>query len=86
MRDGIDTVFAILTAIIGVAIVSVIVSKNSQTPQVLQSFASAFANILGVVVKPIARSGGAQGNGGGGLGGQASPPVINIGPGYSGIQ
>jgi len=47
-----------LTAVIGVAIVSVLVSKNAKTSQVIQSAASAFGNILKVAVSPI--NGGSQ--------------------------
>ena len=59
MDEFFDTGIGILTAIIGVAIIAVLVSKNSTTAQVVRSFASAFGTILGVVVSPIA-SGAAQ--------------------------
>jgi len=48
-----ESVVTILTAIVGVAILSVIVSRNSQTSEVLSSAGSAFGNILGVAVSPV---------------------------------
>jgi len=43
----------VLLGIIGVAVVAVLVSKNSQTPAVLQSAGSAFSNALDVAVSPV---------------------------------
>lgn len=47
---------AVATAITGVALVAVIVSKNSQAPQVIQSAASGFGNSLDVAVSPVTGS------------------------------
>ena len=47
------TIVAIGTAITGVAIVALIVSKNAQTPAVIQSAGSAFGNSLAVAVSPV---------------------------------
>jgi hypothetical protein len=60
----------------------VIVSRNSQTPAVLQSFGQAFAGIIGAAVQPV--TGG--GYGGFGLGGYgaATAPLPTIG-GYSSV-
>lgn len=55
---------AILMAIIGVAILSVILSKQSNTSQVLQSFGSMFSGILGTAVSPITGTGMTGGLGG----------------------
>lgn len=55
------SITAIAVAIIGVAIVAVIVSSNAQTPQVLQAAGSAFGGILQVAVSPVTNSGGATG-------------------------
>ncbi len=52
---------AIITAIIGVAIIAVLVSKNSNTSGVLTSGGNAFSNILKTAVSPI--SGGGLGTG-----------------------
>lgn len=40
-------------AIVTVAIVSVVVSKKAQTPQVIQATGSAFSNALGVAESPV---------------------------------
>lgn len=39
--------------IVGLAIVSVVLSKNAQTPQVLQAGGSAFSSIIGAAVQPV---------------------------------
>lgn len=44
---------AIFTAIIGVAILSVILSNRSNTTGVLQAFGSMFSNALGVATAPV---------------------------------
>lgn len=48
-----ETVTTIALGIITVAIVAVIVSRNSQTPAVIQSAASGFGNSLGVAEAPV---------------------------------
>ncbi len=48
-----DQIVAILTAIVGVAIIAVIVSKNSNTAAVITSGAGAFATALSTAVSPI---------------------------------
>lgn len=55
------SITAIAVAIIGVAIVAVIVSSHAQTPQVLQAAGQAFGGILQVAVSPVA-GGGTTGN------------------------
>jgi PRD1 phage membrane DNA delivery len=45
---------AIVGAIIGLAILSVILSKNAQTPALLQSGAGALARIISAAVTPVA--------------------------------
>jgi len=49
----IEALVTIATAITGVAIVAVLVSKNAQTPSVIQNAGSAFANSLDVAVSPV---------------------------------
>lgn len=56
-----DQVVAILTAIIGVAIVAVIVSKRSDTTNVVSSAFSAFSGLVSTAVSPITGSVGAGG-------------------------
>lgn len=53
MNDFFHTVETVAALIVGVAIVSVIVSKNAQTPQVIQASGSAFSNALGVAESPV---------------------------------
>jgi hypothetical protein len=43
----------IALAIVGVAIVALIVSRRSQTPAVIQAAGSAFGNALGVAESPV---------------------------------
>jgi len=47
----------ILMAIVGVAILAVLVSQRSNTPQVLQSFGQMFSGILGTAVSPVTGTG-----------------------------
>lgn len=47
-----EVLIGLFTGTITVAIVAVIVSNKSQTPQVIQSVASALANVIGAAVKP----------------------------------
>lgn len=45
---------AIATAIIGLAMVSVIISRRSQAPQVIQASSSALSNVIAAAVNPVA--------------------------------
>ncbi len=40
-------------AIVGVAIIALLVSRKSQTPAVIQSLGSAFSNALGIATSPV---------------------------------
>jgi hypothetical protein len=51
-------VVAVLMAIIGVAILSVILSKNSNTTSVLSSAQQAFSGALGTALSPVTGSTG----------------------------
>ena len=53
MDETTKVIAAVLTAIIGVSIVSVLVSKNSQTSSVIQAATTGFSQILGVAVSPV---------------------------------
>jgi hypothetical protein len=55
---AITGVVAIVTAIIGVAIIAVLVSKSSDTSNVLSAGGNAFANILKTAVSPVSGGGG----------------------------
>ena len=53
MSPFFETLTTIALAIVGLGVVSVLVSKNAQTPQVIQSAGSAFSNALGVAESPV---------------------------------
>lgn len=55
-------VVTVLTAIIGVAMLAVLVSRNSQTPQVVKAFGDAFGGSIKAAVSPI-MGGGMGGSG-----------------------
>jgi len=51
--EAVTAIIAIATGAIGITIISVLVSKNAQTPQVLQAAGSAFSGILGAATAPV---------------------------------
>lgn len=58
MTDAItSSIVSIIMAVIGVAIIAVLVSKQAQTSQVLQAGGSAFSGILGAALSPVTGSG-----------------------------
>lgn len=46
-------IVTVLVAIIGVAILATLVSRNAQTPQVIKSAASGFAEMLSAATGPV---------------------------------
>jgi len=52
-KELIDAVVSIATAIVGVAALAVLVSKNANTSSVIQSAASGFGNSLDVAISPV---------------------------------
>jgi len=60
MNNAMGQVVTILTAIIGVAILSVIVSKKAQTPEVLDSFFGGFSKALSAATSPVTGGFGSQ--------------------------
>lgn len=54
-------IVTILVAIIGVAVLATLVSRNARTPEVLTSAGNAFAKMLGAATAPV--SGGGFGGG-----------------------
>lgn len=48
-----EAVVTIATAIVGLAMLAVLVSKKAQTPQVIQAAASGFNNALGIAEAPV---------------------------------
>lgn len=51
-----EALVTIATAVVGLAIVATLVSKNAQTPQVIQASGSAFSNALAVAESPVTGS------------------------------
>lgn len=76
-----DQIVAVLTAIVGVAILSVILSRNSNTAGVISSAARGFSEALSTAVSPITGNtslsigplGGFSGSGYNGIGGGGFP-------------
>lgn len=50
----VDEIASILAAVVGLAIIAVIVSQKSDTSNVITSAGKSFASILGAAVKPVA--------------------------------
>lgn len=70
--DGTEKLFtALLVSIVGVAILSVILSKNSQTSGVINAAGSAFGGLLKIAESPITGGSG----GGAGTGGLTGPTI-----------
>lgn len=63
----VNAVVSIAVAIVGVAVLAVIVSKNANTAGVISAASGGFAQDLGVAVSPIT-GGGGYGSFGGSLG------------------
>lgn len=53
MNNTMEAVVTVATAITGVALLALLVSKKSNTAAVIQSAASGFSNALGVAVSPV---------------------------------
>jgi hypothetical protein len=53
MQGGTEAVVTIATAIVGVALLAILVSQKSNTTGVVQAFGSAFTNALGVAEAPV---------------------------------
>ena len=58
MTDTYKALFAIAIAVVGVAIVSVLVSNQSQTGSVLTGGATGLGNALKAALSPLSASGG----------------------------
>jgi len=64
MTDHLVTsVITVLTAIIGVAIIAVLVSRNANTAGVLQAGGKAFSGVLGTALSPVTGGSGILGPG-----------------------
>lgn len=53
---GVDAIVGVFVAIVGVAIVAVIVSKNAQTASILQNVGTAFSQVIKTAVGPVSGS------------------------------
>lgn len=53
MNSFFEAATTIALAVIGLGVVSVVVSRNAQTPAVIQSAASGLANNIGVAESPV---------------------------------
>ncbi len=53
MSQALEAAAAIAFAVIGLAIISVIVSKSANTPSVIQASSSGFSSIISAAVAPI---------------------------------
>lgn len=62
-----NSVVVVATAIIGVAIVAVLVSKNANTSAVIGASSQGFSQALGTALSPVTGSGNSFGNQGGGV-------------------
>lgn len=51
-----DSIVTILTAVIGVAILAVLVSRNANTSGVISSASKGFSGILGTALSPVTGS------------------------------
>ena len=60
MDNAIGQIATVATAIVGVAILAVLVSNRSQTPKVIDSFGKAFSGALNAATSPV--SGGSSFN------------------------
>lgn len=79
----ITALVTIATAIVGVAIISVLVSKNANTSQVITSAGNAYSNALatamGGVTGYVPAGGGTAGGSFGGFGGNLALGGFNLG-------
>ena len=57
MEKGLQAILAIVSAIIGLAILSVIISRQSQAPQVITAASGALSRVINAAVNPVATAG-----------------------------
>lgn len=75
MSGAMATGAAILTAIIGLAIVAVLISNQSNTSGVIKAASQGLSTIIGTAVSPVTNGGGAGSN----LGSTSSGSGIGVG-------
>jgi hypothetical protein len=57
MGNTVGQIVTVLTAIVGVAMLAVLVSRNSQTPAVIREFGTAFSGALNAATSPVSGGG-----------------------------
>lgn len=62
MSEGLHALGAVLAAVIGLAIIAVIVSKQAQTPQVLTAGGTALSSVVQAAVSPVTASSSSASN------------------------
>lgn len=72
MSEAMKDLTTVLLSIAAVAGIAVIVSKNSQSPAVIQNIGSAYSNALDVAVSPVT--------------GNSSPPVLQYASGTNSLS
>lgn len=60
MGNTVGQIVTVLTAIVGVALLAVLVSKNAQTPAVIKEFGNAFSGSLRAATGPVTGGFGQQ--------------------------
>lgn len=78
MKDAFEPIVTIAVAIVGVAILAVLVSQKSNTAGVLAAAGSAFANSLSAATAPVTGTSTAPVNNIGGSGSGFSLPNLSI--------
>lgn len=53
MDEAVKVAVGIFSGFVTVAIISVIISRQSQTPQVIQATSTALANVVAAAVQPV---------------------------------
>jgi PRD1 phage membrane DNA delivery len=57
MNTLLETLVGIFTGVVTVSIIAVIVSRRSQTPQVIQAGSTALARVVSAAVSPVSTAG-----------------------------
>ena len=52
-KDLIEAIVSIVVAILGIALIAVIVGKGAQTSKVISASGQAFSEVLGEALKPV---------------------------------
>jgi hypothetical protein len=82
MNSTLQAGLAVVAAVIGLAVVAVFVSKNSQTPAVFTAAGSSLAQVIAAAVNPAAT---AHTNGNPGLSTFTTPNVSQLATNLSGL-